>query len=146
MHGLRMHESDLQAEQSSVRGLIDQVHALSDQVGETLRQVVDLVRDVVHPRASFGQELADRSVLSERREQLDAALAQPYGNRLDALRLERVAALDLRSEQPLVRVDRLVEVLDGDAEVVESPDGHGRMLPARRLVAHRQRAHDADLL
>ncbi len=126
-----MHESDLHAEETGARDVVDHVHTLSRQVGESTWQIVDGVGDVVHPGAAPGEEPAHRSVLSQWREQLDAALTQPNGRRLDALRLERVTALDLGSEQPPVRVDRLVEVLDGDSEMVNPLRLHAkRMLSA----------------
>src|SRR5262245_64226148 len=126
-----MHESDRQADQSSVRDVVDEVHALPGQVGEALREVVDLVGDVMHAGTTLGEEPADWRVSSQRAEQLDAALTEPHRNRLDALRLERVAPLDLAAEEPPVRVDRLVEVLDRDAEMVNPLRPHAkRMLSA----------------
>ncbi len=128
-----MHESDLQAEQTRTWDVVDHMHALSSEVGEPLRQVVDRVGDVMHPGTALGQELAHRRFFTKGREQLDAALAQTHGNRLYALRRERVATLDLAAEQPLVRVYRLIEVLDGDAQMVDPLRPHAkRMLSAGR--------------
>ena len=94
--------------------------------------VLDLVGDVVHPGAAFGQELAHRRFLAERREQLDPPGADQQRGRLDALVVDLGAVLDLGAEEALVGLDRLVEVVDGDAEVVDAADLHGS--DATRLV------------
>ena len=126
-----MHESDLHAEETASRDVVDQVHALSSEVGEPLRQVVDLVGDVVHPGAALGEEPAHGRVFTKGGEQFDAALTQPDRYGLDALRLECVATLDLCTEQPLIRIDRVVEVLDGYAQMVDPLRPHAkRMLSA----------------
>jgi len=128
-----MHESDLHAEETATRDVVDHVHALSSEVSEPLRQVGDRVCDVVHPGAALGEELAHGRVFTEGREQLDAALTQPDRHGLDALRLERVATLDLCTEQPLIGIDRVVEVLDGDSQMVDPLRPHAkRMLSADR--------------
>jgi hypothetical protein len=79
---------------------------------------------VVHPRAALGEELPDGRLLAERREQLDPALADPERRGLDALVRDGLPVLDARAEQPLVGADGLVEVLDGDAEVMDPPRLH----------------------
>ena len=105
----------------------------------------------MHPGAALGEEPADGRVFAEGREQLDAALTQPDGHGLDALRLERVATLDLCAEQPLIRVDRVVEVLDGDSQMVDPLRLHAkRMLsadrgsPVGRILDTRERNDPAD--
>jgi hypothetical protein len=80
---------------------------------------------VVHPRAALGEELADRSLHAERCHQLDAALADPDRDRLDALVRERPAMLDAGAEEPLVGPDCVVEVFDCDAEVMDPQGLHG---------------------
>src|SRR5438132_228622 len=80
---------------------------------------VDLVGDVVHPRPALGQEAADRRVVARGRKQLDAAGADAQTCRLDALVGDNLAVLELGAEEPLVRRERLVEVFDRDAEVVD---------------------------
>ena len=88
--------------------------------------VLDLVGDVVHARPSLGQELPDRRLLAERGEQLDPAAAEAHGCRLDALVGHGRAVLELGAEEPLVGRDRLVKIVDGDAEVVDALRGHTR--------------------
>jgi hypothetical protein len=72
----------------------------------------------VHPRAALREEAADRRVLAERAEQLQPALADADGRRLDALLLDARAMLDPGAEQPLVGAERTVEILDGKADVM----------------------------
>ena len=88
------------------------------------RHVVDLERDVVHARASRGEELPDRRLRAERAEQLDAAAADAHRHGLDALIGDRLPLLELGTEQTLVARDGLVEVGDRDAEMVDAGRGH----------------------
>ena len=68
----------------------------------------------MHSGPSLREEAADRRVLPERLEQLDAALADPDRRRPDSLIVHRRAVLDLRAEQPLVGHEGRIEVLDRD--------------------------------
>src|SRR5688500_14271143 len=93
--GVRMDESDLEAEEALPRLLVDQVGACGGEAAELRVDVVDLVRDVMHTRPAAGEELADGSLLPERRKQLDPAGADEHGRRLDALLLDVGAMLEL---------------------------------------------------
>ena len=114
-----MDERDLEAEHPAPRRLVDQLRAGAGEVGERGADVVHLVRDVMHSRPALREEAADGSVLAERSEQLDAALADADRRRLDALLLDALAVLERPAEEPRVRVDRAVEIVDGDADVVD---------------------------
>ena len=81
--------------------------------------VVHLVGDVVHSGPAPREEPADRRVLAERRQQLDPALADQKQRRLDALLLDRGPVLEPAAEEALVRLHRLVQVRDGQADVVD---------------------------
>jgi hypothetical protein len=70
-----MDEGDLEAEHAAARRLVDQLGARVRKVGEGGADVVDLVCDVVHTRAALREEAADRCVLAECAQQLEAALA-----------------------------------------------------------------------
>src|SRR6185312_10505659 len=70
--GVRMGEGDLEAEEPAPGRLVDQLRALGAQFLERCADVVDLVGDVVHAGPALGEEPADRSVVAEGREQLDA--------------------------------------------------------------------------
>ena len=79
----------------------------------------------MHAGPALGQELPDRRVVAEGREQLDPTLADPHRRRLDALVRHVVAVLDACAEQALVGRHRLVEILDGDAEMMDPLRLHG---------------------
>src|ERR687898_1858209 len=123
--GVGMDEGDLEAEEPLPRLLVDQVGACGGQAVELGANVADLVGDVVHPRAAPGQELADWRLVAERREQLDAAGADEHGSRLDTLVLDERTVLELGAEKAHVGIERLVQVLDGHAEMVDAAENHG---------------------
>src|SRR5688500_4565065 len=97
--GVGMDESDLEAEEPLPRLLVDQVGACGGEAVELGADVVDLVGDVVHARATAGEELTDGGLLAERRKQLDPAGADEHGRRLDALVVDESAVLELGAEQ-----------------------------------------------
>jgi hypothetical protein len=70
---------------------------------------------MVHPGPSLREEAADGRVLSNRLEELDAAVADADGSGPDPLAFHRGAVLDLCAEQLLVRRERRVEILDRNA-------------------------------
>src|SRR5215218_3765436 len=119
-----VHERHLEAEQPAPRRLVDQLGPACGKPVELASDVVDLEGDVVHPRPALGEKLPDRRLRPERRQQLDAILADPERGRLDALVGDRVAMLELSAEEPRVRVDGGVEVANGDAQVVDALHGH----------------------
>jgi hypothetical protein len=121
-----MHEGDLEPEEPTVRLLVDQLNALLGKAGELALKIAHLISDVVHAGPATGEELADRRFFTERREQLDTALADPNSGSLHALRGDRVTVLDLGPEETSVRVDRLVEILDGHSEMVDPLRVHAR--------------------
>ena len=82
-------------------------------------QVDGLERHVVHPRTAAGEEPADGRVVTGRPHELDAAVADEQRRGLDALLHERLAVLESGLEEALVRVDRVVEVGDGEPDVVD---------------------------
>ena len=68
---LGMDERDLQAEEPEAGRLVDQLHPGGAQPLELGAEIVDLEGDVVHAGAALREELPDRRVVAERREQLD---------------------------------------------------------------------------
>jgi hypothetical protein len=114
-----MDEGDLETEHAAARGLVDQLGALVRKMSESRAEVLDLIRDMVHPRAALCEEAADGRVLAERAQQLEPALADADGRRLDALLLDARALLDAGAEETLVRVERTVEILDREADVMD---------------------------
>ena len=120
-----MDEGDLEAEEA-LSGLgVDQLGACGGEPVELGLHVVDLVRDVVHTRPALGEKPADGCLVAERREQLDAPLADEHGGGFDTLVRDVGPMLDLGAEQALVRLDGRVEVVNGDAEMVDAAGPHG---------------------
>ena len=124
MDGIRVDERDLEPEETRLRLGVDQLGSRACEIGERGRQVVDLVSNVVHPRPALREEPADGRVLLQRREELDAVLSEPDDRSLDALVGDDLAALYRSLEQPLVRRDRIVEVVDRNAEMMDRKRVH----------------------
>ena len=89
---------------------------------------LDLVGDVVQARALAGQELADRRVRAERREQLDVVLADVQQHRLDALLCDDLAVRERQLEALAVELERGLDLLDGHADVVDAAEHSSRSL------------------
>lgn len=113
-----MDERNLETEHAPPGCLVDQLRALVREMSEGRPDVVHLVGDMVHSRASLCEEAADRGVLAERAEQLEPALPDPDRRCLDALLLDEGALLEPRAEKALVRLQRPVEILHGEAHVM----------------------------
>ena len=124
MDGIRVDERDLEAEETRSRALVDQICAHAGKFGQRDIEVAHLVGHVVHPRPSLREEAADGRVLAEWLEELDATLADTDRRRTNSLILHRRAMLDPRAEQPLVRGEDRVEVLDRDSQMVDPPRLH----------------------
>jgi hypothetical protein len=114
-----MDEGHLEAEHAPPGRLVDQLGAGGGQLRESTANVRDLVRDMVHPGAALREKAADRSVLAKRAQQFETALADADGGSLDPLLLDARAVLEVRSEQPLVGLERVVEVLHGEPDMVD---------------------------
>jgi hypothetical protein len=110
--GIRVDECHLEAEKARARPLVDQVRAGARKLSQRRVEIAHLVGHVVHPRPSLCEEAADGCVLAERLEQLDATVADANRRCTNSLSFDRRAVLDLRTEQPLVRSEGRVEVLD----------------------------------
>jgi hypothetical protein len=121
-----MDECDLESEEPAVRLLVDKLDALLGQALQLALEIAHLVGDVMHAGPSAGEELPDRSLFSERSEQLDATFTDADGGGLYTLLGDRVAMLYLGTEEPSVRFDRLVEILDGNPEMVNPLRLHAR--------------------
>ena len=141
-----MDESDLEAEEPLPRLLVDQVCACGSEAAELRADVVHLVGDVVHSRPAAGEELADGGLLAERREQLDAPRADEHGGRFDTLILDEGAVLELGAEQLQVRLEGLVQVVHGHAEMMDAAGSHGTDANGGLVLGRRQRADGADRL
>jgi hypothetical protein len=114
-----MHERHLEPEHPAARAGVDQLDAFGGELIERGGHVADLVGDVVHPLAALGEEAADGRVLLEGRQELDPAVAETHRRRLDPLVVDPLPMLEPAAEQPLVRPDGRVEILDRDADVMD---------------------------
>jgi hypothetical protein len=121
-----MDERDLETEEPAMRLLVDQLDTLFGETAQLVLKIAHLVCDVMHAGTTLGQEFADRRFVAERGEQLNPALAHAHRGRLDSLLGYGLAALDFRAENAAVRVDGLVEVGDGNAEMVNPLRLHAR--------------------
>src|SRR6185312_13164849 len=86
-------------------------------------------------RPPAAQELADRSLGPERLQQLDVAVADVEQRRVDALLRHGLAVDQWHAELVAVQRERVVDALDGDADVVD----RGQHGPPRISVATRRR-------
>jgi hypothetical protein len=122
--GIGVHECDLEPEEALARSFVDHVGARIRELGQCGSDVGHPVGDVVHTRPALREKPSDRSVLAERFEQLDPPLADSQRHGTHTLLADRGSMLDLRAEEPFVRCERLLEILDGDAEVVDATRLH----------------------
>src|SRR5262249_51989565 len=86
---------------------------------ESCSDVGDFVRDVMHPRPALREEATDRRVVVERSQELEPTLPDPDRRRLDALLLDPRSVLEPGDEQALVGVERAVQILDRETDVVD---------------------------
>jgi len=126
VNGVRVDEGDLEPEEPAVRLLVDQLDALLGEPVQLTLKIAHLERDVMHAWPAAREELSDRSLIAERGEQFDAAVADAHRRCFDTLLGHRVAVLDLGAEESSIRVERLVEILDGHSEMVDPLRLHAR--------------------
>ena len=120
-----MHERDLEAEQPFTRFVVDQIGSRDLEFCEGRPHVGDLVGDVMHPGPALGEEPPDRGVVAGRLEQLDPSLADPQRGRTHTLAVHGGLMFHLGAKQPRVCGERLVEIVDGNAEMMDSLRLHG---------------------
>src|SRR5919202_2060386 len=120
----RVHEGDTRVANAPPRRLVDELQAAVAERVEGRLDVADAVRDVVQPGPAAREEAADGAVGRERPQKLHVAFADVEQHRLDALLLDHLAVRELHAVRLLVQRDRGVEVVDGDADVVDAGE-HG---------------------
>lgn len=130
-----MDEGDLEAEHAAPRRLVDQLCAGLRKMCKRCAKVLDLVGHVVHSRASPREKAADGSVVSERAQELEPALPDADGSRLDPLLVDPRTLLEPGSEEPLVGVECAVEILDREPDVVHRPGRLHAAIVCERLAA-----------
>ena len=73
----------------------------------------------MQPRPILREEPADRRIGAERGKQFDVAVADVDEHRLDALLGHRLAVHERHPECAFVQVDCAVQVVDGNADVID---------------------------
>src|SRR6476619_3815973 len=124
VHAVRVDERNAQPEQAHARLLVDQLGAGGGGIGQGLLDIIDAQRHVVHAGAAVQQELADRGVVTQRPQQLDAALAPQPRGRLHALIGHGFAVLEHTPQQLLVVGDGEVEVVDRMPDMMDALRAH----------------------
>ena len=119
-----MDERDLEAEETGPRAFVDEICARARELRQRRLEVAHLVGDMVHPRPPAREEAADGRVLAKWFEQLDPAPADANRRGAHTLILHGRAMFDARAEQPLIRRESRVEVLDRDSKMVNPPRLH----------------------
>src|SRR3954451_19602116 len=130
-----MQEGDAGRPDAGAGRLVDERDALVAQPAERRLDVGDLVGDVVQARPLAREEPADGRVGTERAKQLDVVLADVEQHRLDALLLDGLTVHERHAVGLLVQRDRGVEVLDGEAHVVDAAE-HGAAVYADAATVH----------
>jgi hypothetical protein len=125
VNGIGMDECDLKPKEALPRSVVDQLGPFSREPPELHEDILDLVGDMVHSRAALCEEPADRRFFTERRKQLDATRADEHRCGFDTLFFDTGSVLELGAEQALVRVEGVVQVVDGDAEMMDAAGAHG---------------------
>ena len=125
MHGIRVYERDLEPEEPVPRPFVDQLGAPGRRARRAPRR---------HPRprtrrGAFRARACSRNLPTGVSSPSEASsstrsAADPQRGRLDSLLRNGLAALERSAEEPLVGRDRLVEILDRDAKMVDSARLH----------------------
>jgi hypothetical protein len=119
-----VNERDLEPEEAFPRLGVDQLGAGALELGERQAQVVHLEGDVVHPRPALREELP--TGVSAPSDASSSTRLSPTRSEAASTPCSRtgVAVLDSRAEESLVRVDRLVQIVDRDSQVMDAPRLH----------------------
>jgi hypothetical protein len=119
-----MDERDEMAAEAGTRLAVEDLRTLGRKLVDCGGDIADGDADVVHPGPAAGEKAPDVGIRSERRDELDATVAQAEVDGLDALGLQPAAELDLRAEERPVRLHGRVEVLDREGDVVHGAHVH----------------------
>jgi hypothetical protein len=117
-----MDERDQRVTGTASGDVVDRRDALVSQAGQGGRHVLDAVRDVMHPGSALGEEDPNGCIRPERPEQLDER--GPYGEQdlFDALLLHAFPMGRFDPERSPVALDRGLQVVHRDPDVVEIED------------------------
>jgi hypothetical protein len=130
-----MDKGDLQAEEAEAGNDVDQLGPRRREVGQCLADILDLLRDVVHAGTAFREKPPNRRVLVGRREQLDPASADQHRCGFDSLIRKGLAVLERPAQEKGVALNGLVEIRDGNADMVDTERLHADDATSRRRRA-----------
>src|SRR6478736_514012 len=118
---LGVDEVDLASRGASAGGVVEQPQSALAEHGAGLLDVLHAVRDLLDARATAVEELRDRRLRGDRGEELHARARVAYRHHrlADPLLLVDLLVDEPHTEHPLVEGLRLVEVRDGDADMVD---------------------------
>src|SRR5260370_21136393 len=119
-----MDEADAGAVRARASELIKELGARGPGLLQRGAHVIGGVGDVMDRLTSIPEELFHFRLRIERGDQLDPALPDRDDRDLDALALETLASDRSQSQAALVDPNRLVEITDGDPNMVDSAQ-HG---------------------
>jgi hypothetical protein len=119
MERLVVNERNLEAEEAATRLRIDQLRPARGDVRQGGAEIIDLKCNVMHTRPSLGEEPADGRLFPERSEELDATLPDAEGGGFDTLVLDRLTVLERGAEEADVGRDRLIQVVNRNAKVMD---------------------------
>jgi hypothetical protein len=119
-----MDERDEMAPEAGTRLAVEDLRTLGGELVDRGGDIADGDADVVHPGPSAGEKAPDVGVRPERRDELDATVAEAQIDGLDPLGLQPAAELDLRAEERPVCLHGRVEVLDREGDVVHGAHVH----------------------
>jgi hypothetical protein len=119
-----MDERHFQTEEPLARPLVDESGARAGKLDQGRVEIAHLVGHMVHAWTTPAEEAADRRVLAERLEKLHPPAADLHRGRAYALALDRRSVLDLCPEEALVRSEGVVEIFDGNSQMMDPPCPH----------------------
>lgn len=119
-----MHEGDGGAPASGARRVVDDAETVVFHGRKRLRTVVDPVPDVMETLALVGEIFGDRRVIAGGREQLHVRVGNLQQRLLDTVALDDFPVLDLRAEDGTIELDRGLEIVDGDRDVIDLSEQH----------------------
>src|SRR5581483_5848588 len=133
---LRVDERD-HADRARVGDVVDELCPACLELAHLRFDVVHLEADVVQAGPAALEEARDGVVGGERRDELDLRVAGADEHDVELTILEAQATGDRQPEHVAIEHHRPLEVVDGDADVVQLLDRHGSpgACEARRAVA-----------
>ncbi len=128
-----MDEPDPRAMRAGAGRLVDQLRSRLSGPSQAGAHVVGGVGDVVDRLSPIGEELSQVGLGPQWGKQLDPAVTDGDHGDFHTLGLQPFAAYRLQAETPFVEVDRLIQVMHGNADVIdpsEHDSAHCRERPA----------------